>query len=282
VPIDPAEALNAEVPLDPYRWTADDVILYHLGLGAGWSAPIDPAELTYVYETDLKVLCTFGVIPAFDAVARLNEVPGCEIDMLRLLHGEQDLRIHAPIPTEGSVDTVARIAEIWDKGSAALVVVETESRLARTLLVTNRFSLFCRGEGGFGGERGPSNDIEPPSRMPDAVIESPTLPHQALLYRLSGDKNPLHGDPAVARTAGFDRPILHGLSTYGVVAKAITDRLFEGDAGAIASYRARFVGVVFPGETIVTSVWDDGDTIIATATTAERGQPVLHGEVHRR
>ena len=148
VPIDPAEALNADVPVEPYRWTADDVILYQLGLGAGWSAPTDPGELTYVYEQDLKVLCSFGVIPAFEAVARLNEAPGCEIDMLGLLHGEQDLRIHAPIPTEGSVDTVARVAEIWDKGSAALVVIEAESRLAGTPLVTNRFSLFCRGEGG--------------------------------------------------------------------------------------------------------------------------------------
>lgn len=142
--------------------------------------------------------------------------------------------------------------------------------------------MLSLGNRAIGGERGPSNEIKPPELTPDALIESPTLPHREFLYRLSGDKNPLHADPAVARLAGFDKPIPHGLATYGVVAKAVTDGLFSGDTGAVGSYRARFVGVVLPGETIVTSIWDGGDIFRVAATTAERGQPVLQGVAHRR
>jgi acyl dehydratase len=142
-------------------------------------------------------------------------------------------------------------------------------------LFTNRFSAYVRGEGGFGGERGPRPGNLPPEREPDQVVESATLPQQALLYRLSGDKNPLHADPSFAAVGGFDRPILHGLCTFGIACKAVVDRALDGDVGAVARYQVRFSGVVFPGETIVTSMWKDGDRILLRAVSKERDAPAL-------
>ena len=139
----------------------------------------------------------------------------------------------------------------------------------------NRFAAFLRGEGGFGGEPGPAPGNEPPARDPDHVVESPTLPQQALLYRLSGDKNPLHIDPSFAQLGGFDKPILHGLCSYGIVCKAVVDSALGGDVAAVAGYRARFSGVVFPGETIVTSMWEEGGRIVVSARTKERDTPVI-------
>src|SRR5512134_282186 len=135
--------------------------------------------------------------------------------------------------------------------------------------------MFLRGEGGFGGERGPDIGNEPPDRKPDLVVESPTLPQQALLYRLCGDKNPLHADPEFAKIGGFDRPILHGLCSFGIVCKAVVDRALGGDVAKVAGYQARFAGVVFPGETLVTSLWREGDRFIVAAKTKERDTPVI-------
>ena len=142
-------------------------------------------------------------------------------------------------------------------------------------LFTNRASLFLRGEGGFGGEPGPPSFSAAPTDEPDIVATSATLPQQALLYRLSGDKNPLHADPGFAAMAGFERPILHGLCSFGVVCKAVVDKALDGDMTRVAGYRARFSGVVYPGETLVTNIWDEGDHLLVTAVTAERGKPVI-------
>jgi acyl dehydratase len=168
---------------------------------------------------------------------------------------------------------------IYDKGSAAVVETETTvTDLDGTRLWTNTSSNFARGEGGFGGDRGPSGPSGPPEREPDAVIVTPTLPQQALWYRLLGDRNPLHSDPEFAATAGFPAPILHGLCTYGMVAKAVVDELLEGDATRVGGFGVRFAGVVFPGETLRTAVWrESGRFVLATTVDERAGAAALSG-----
>ena len=275
MPIDPGKALAAEFPSQCAEWGQDDVILYHLGLGVGFEKPTDAKELEYTYEQNLKVLPSYGVIPVFGALSGLGGMPGIEINFAMVLHGEQDLVIHRPIPASGSIETKRRVAEIWDKGKAALIVMETVSSDEDGPLFTNRFGIFARGEGGFGGESGPPAGNQAPERDPDVTVESKTMPNQALIYRLSGDKNPLHADPKFAQMGGFDKPILHGLSSFGVVCKAVVDNTLDGDVTKVARYQVRFAGVVFPGETIVTSVWREGGRLLLAAKTKERDTPVL-------
>ncbi len=275
MPIDPNKALGAKISEGTYSWTKDQVILYHLGVGAG-VPPTDQRELEYTYEKNLKVLPSFGVIPVFGALGGLGNVPGLQFNFAMLLHGEQDLEIHQPIPPEATVSSAGTVAGIYDKGKAALVVLEVKSNdESGKPLFTNRFSLFLRGEGGFGGESGPKAGNLPPQREPDGVIESPTLPQQALIYRLSGDKNPLHADPEFAKLGGFDKPIIHGLCSYGVVCKAIVDHVLDGETTKVARYQARFVGVGFPGETYLTSYWKEGDKILIQAKSKERDAVII-------
>jgi acyl dehydratase len=275
MPIDVSKALGAEIQSGQASWTSDDVILYHLGVGAG-AQPTDPGELEYTFEKNLKVLPSYGVIPAFRSLGGLGSVPGLQFNPALLLHGEQGLEIHAPIPPAASVTTSGKIAAIYDKGKAAVVILETLTKLdSGEALFGNRFSLFLRGEGGFGGEPGPKAGNQPPDRKPDHVVESSTLPQQALLYRLCGDKNPLHADPEFAKLGGFDQPILHGLCSFGVVCKAVVDGALGGDTTKVARYQVRFAGVVFPGETIVTSMWREGNQILVAASAKERSSPVL-------
>jgi acyl dehydratase len=276
MPIDPEKAAGAELPAGEASWTPDDVILYHLGVGAG-ANPTAAKELEYTYEKNLKVLPSYGVIPVFGSMGRLGQVPGIQINFALVLHGEQDLEIYQPLPTQAAITSQARIAGLYDKGKAALIVLEVDSSDASSgeKLFTNRFSIFARGEGGFGGDSGPKAGNAAPEREPDCVVESATLPQQALLYRLNGDKNPLHADPEFAKMGGFDRPILHGLCSYGIVCKAIVDSMLDGDTSRVARYQVRFAGVVFPGETLVTSGWRDGDRILISAKTKERESPVI-------
>lgn len=277
MPIDVQKALGAKLPKAESAWSPDQVILYHLGIGAGVGRATDPKELAYTYEKKLKVLPSFAVVPVFGSLVQLVGAPGIQINPMLVLHGEQDIELHRPIPARATITSEARIAAIHDKGKGALIVIEVESRDAASheALFTNRFAAFARGEGGFGGDPGPKPGNEPPARAPDAVVETPTTPHQALLYRLSGDKNPLHADPEMAKLGGFDRPILHGLCSYGIVCKAAVDACLDGDVAAVARYQARFSGVVFPGETIVTSVWREGSQLVIAAATKERGTPVI-------
>jgi acyl dehydratase len=275
MPIDPAKALGYEFEGGASAWDADDVILYHLGVGAG-NPPTDPGELEYCYEKNLKVLPSFGVIPVFGSMGGISQVPGLQFNFAMLLHGEQDLEVRKAIPTAAKITSRGRVAGIYDKGKAALVVLEMASRdEAGEELFVNRFSLFLRGEGGFGGDSGPKAGNRPPQREPDHVVQSPTLPQQALLYRLSGDKNPLHADPEFSKLGGFETPILHGLCSYGIVCKAAVDAALGGVTARVSRYQARFAGVVFPGETIVTSVWREGDQLLLEASTRERGTPVI-------
>ncbi|MEE2678215.1 MAG: MaoC/PaaZ C-terminal domain-containing protein [Myxococcota bacterium] len=275
MPIDPSQALGADLGEGQTSYTKDQVILYHLGVGAGQPAT-DPNELEYTYEKNLKVLPSFGVIPTFGSMGNLGSVPGLEFNFAMLLHGEQDLEVHQPIPPEATLTNKARIAEIWDKGKAALVVLQVDSSdESGQPLFTNRFSLFLRGEGGFGGEAGPKAGNAAPDREPDGVIEQSSLPQQALIYRLSGDKNPLHADPEFAKMAGFDAPIIHGLCSYGIACKAIVDGVLGGDVTRVARYQARFAGVAFPGETYVVSYWKEGDVVLFEAKSKERDAKII-------
>jgi acyl dehydratase len=252
------------------------VILYHLGVGAGVPAT-DANELEYTYEKSLKVLPSFGVVPVFSSMgASLFNVDGLKFNPAMLLHGEQDIEIHRLLPTAAQLENQVRIAGIYDKGKAALVVLEVATKeQGGAPLFTNRFSLFLRGEGGFGGDAGPKAGNEAPARAADLTVESKTLPQQALLYRLSGDKNPLHADPGFAKMGGFDTPILHGLCSFGIVCKAAVDHALAGDVAKVARYQARFAGVFFPGETMVTSIWREGKQLLLASKSKERGTPVL-------
>jgi acyl dehydratase len=276
MPVDVAKAKSAPPIRSEGSWKKDDVILYHLGLGAGLEKPTDEKELEYTFEKNLKTLPSFGVVPVFSSMFGMAGAGGIDINWALVLHGEQDIEIHRPIPTEAAVESEARVADIFDKGKAALIIMEVKTReKGGEPLFTNRFSIFARGEGGFGGDPGPKVGNAAPDRAPDAIAESRTIPQQALLYRLSGDKNPLHADPEFAKLGGFDTPILHGLCSYGIVCKAVVDHLLGGDVTRVARYQARFSGVLFPGETIVTSMWRENGKILIDAKCKERGAPVI-------
>lgn len=280
MPIDPLQALGASAAPVTMSWQPRDVIIYHLGLGAGYQRPTDARELAYVYERCLKVLPTFAVVPALRAVPLPNSLPGVEINLARMLAGGHELVIHKAIPACGEVTSTARVAELWDKGSNAVMVIEVESvDNEGEALFTNRLTMFMRGEGGFGGPGGPSTSVDPPARSPDHLVETPTLPHQALIYRLSGDWNPLHADPEVAVAAGFDAPILHGLCSYGIAAKAVVDEVLDGAVERVVSFKARFAGVVTPGETLLTSIWREDHRVILSMSVAGRTSVVLSNAV---
>jgi 3-hydroxyacyl-CoA dehydrogenase/3a,7a,12a-trihydroxy-5b-cholest-24-enoyl-CoA hydratase len=270
VSIDVKKVLGVELPESTYSYTARDVILYALGIGAG--ARED--ELKYVYENGLEVFPTFGVIPPFGALLSLLGVEGFKINPLMVLHGEQFMELRKrPVATSGTLVTRSSVGNIFDKGKGALVEIEAETTdEAGDVVFYNVFGAFIRGEGGFGGDRGPSAGDEPPERSPDAVVEERTLTQQALIYRLSADFNPLHADPAVAVLAGYDRPILHGMCTSGFACRAVLREFADGDAHRFSSFKVRLSGHVFPGETVVTRMWDEGGgKVVFTVTTKERG-----------
>jgi len=281
MPINLDVALGAEFGQVEFSWTATNVQLYNLALGAG-SDPMDPRELSYVVDNTPQVLPTFGCV-----AASFNDVdppkvswPGVEIDLAKILHASEKVIVPAPLPPSGSARAVSRIVDVWDKGKAAVVVLETNvTSTDGTPLWTQQRSIFARGEGGFGGERGPSSSSELPDRAPDFEIDMPVAPGQALLYRLCGDRNPLHSDPEFAAAAGFDRPILHGLCTYGMTCKAIVDTVLDGDAGAVRSFGARFAGVVFPGETLRARVWKAGDRLLGTVVAPSRDDAAVLSDV---
>ena len=280
MPIDPAAAVGAELPAQDFAWSASDVLLYHLALGAGQD-PVDPREPRYAVEDDLHVLPTFAVVaPNLRAIeAPRVEYPGVSIDLAKVLHGTQRIDVHRPLPADGKARATARVKGVYDKGSAAVIETETVvCNLDGAPIWTNTSSIFARGEGGFGGERGPSGPPPPPEREPDAVLVTPTAPQQALWYRLLGDRNPLHSHPEFAARAGFLRPILHGLCTYGIVCKAVVDGALGGDVTRVASFSVRFAGVVFPGETLRTAVWRESGRLVLVTTVDERKDaPALTG-----
>jgi acyl dehydratase len=280
MPIDPEVAVGADLGKTEFAWTSTDVLLYHLAVGAG-GHPTEPSELQYVLEDRLRVLPTFGVIaPGFRTFEPpAVTFPGIDIDLSKVLHGTQSITIHARLPIAGRATAHSRVADVWDKTKAAVIVQESAVvDPAGTPLWTTTSGIFARGEGGFGGSRGPALRLPTPDGPPDVVMEVPTLPQQALLYRLCGDRNPLHADPAFAERAGFDRPILHGLCTYGMVCKAIVDEMLAGDVTAVGSFSARFSGVVFPGETLRVRIWRTEKGYQAITTSANRNDVVVLDE----
>ncbi|MGY4905451.1 MaoC/PaaZ C-terminal domain-containing protein [Streptomyces sp. 900116325] len=278
MPIDAAKAVAAEPRTAEISWDHKDVQLYHLGLGAGAPAT-DPAELRYTLESRLHVLPSFATVAGAGAGAGVVgglSSPGIDVDLAAVLHGGQTVRVHRPIPAEGRAVQTSKVAAVYDKGKAAVLVLRTEAADDEGLLWTNDAEIFVRGEGGFGGERGPSGLHADLAAVPNHTVERPVRENQALLYRLSGDRNPLHADPEFARKAGFDRPILHGLCTYGMTLKAVADTLLGGEVARIRSYRTRFAGVVFPGETLRIRMWTGDGHVRVAVTAVERDEaPVL-------
>ncbi|CAM5560183.1 Dehydrogenase OS=Streptomyces glaucescens OX=1907 GN=SGLAU_10560 PE=3 SV=1 [Streptomyces glaucescens] len=277
MPIDAAKALAAEPRTGEISWTPKDVLLYHLGIGAGRPAT-DPGELRYTLESRLHVLPSFATVAGAGSPGVISglSMPGVDVDLARVLHGGQSLTLHRPLPAEGTATATDRIAAVYDKGKAAVLVMRTDVADAEGPLWTGDAQIYVRGEGGWGGDRGPATRREPPAGAPDRTVERSVREDQALLYRLCGDWNPLHADPEFAERAGFDRPILHGLCTYGITLKAVVDTLLGGDVTRVRGYAARFAGVVYPGETLRMRMWREDGEIRVDVSAVERGDaPVL-------
>lgn len=284
MPIDIERVIGTEFGQTKVEWGADQVILYHLGIGAG-NPPTSPNELAYTYEGDnLRVIPTFATIPPFTSMLGIGRLPGVDVNLAMLLHGEHEVELHRRLPVNAAAENASRVVAIYDKGKGALMEIETITSDKDGPIFTNRAGLFIRGEGGFNGDPGPSAVSTNfmglgPDAEPDLTVESSTLPQQALLYRLTGDRNPLHADPAFAALGGFERPILHGLCSFGIIMKAVVDGALDSDPAGITRYRGRFTGVVYPGETIVTSIWKTPEGFAVEAITKDRETPVLSNGV---
>ncbi len=263
------------------RYGIKDSILYHLGLNIG-SDPVDERELRYVYERELVALPSLCTILGHPA--NWMRDPELGFDWPRMVHAEQSFEMSSPLPAVGSLTATNRVVDLYDRGEGrgALLVLERElfdagsrARIARLESI-----VFARGDGGFGGPPPPDRQAATmPARAPDAVVNLPTLPQSALLYRLNADMNPLHADPKVAREAGFERPILHGLCTYGMSCRALVERVCDGDPARLTAMRARFTAYVLPGETLRIEIWREGPSKVLFRTLVpERGSIALdHG-----
>ena len=255
--------------LEPFKfsWKPKDIMLYNLGIGA--------TELPFVYETQLKVIPTWAVVPPFPLLAA--SIGLTRANPMMVLHGEQVIVIKKPkLPLEAETVSEATVTDIFDKGKGALYRLHTVTRtVAGEELFDNIFSIFVRGEGGFGGDKGPEAGNNPPAREPDAVVQEATLPIQNLIYRLSGDINPLHIDPNFAKLARFPKPILHGLCTFGFVARAVLKSCCNNDPSKLKSYEVRFRDVVYPGDTLTTSLWKDGEGKVLIQANTQDGRTVI-------
>jgi acyl dehydratase len=266
------------VPGEPRErsWTSTDALLYAVGVGAGLGDPLNELEFTTENTAGVpqQVLPTFAVL--------LAQAPGAgrigDFDPALLVHAEQEFELHRALPVAGTVRTTATVTGMYDKGSGALVVSENVAVDVATgePLITSRSGVFIRGEGGFGGPRGTSEPWQLPEREPDCRITQRTRPEQALLYRLSGDRNPLHADPRFAARGGFPRPILHGLCTYGFTGRALLHALCDSDPAQFRSMYGRFSSPVLPGDPLVVSVWIEpaGDSALFR-TAREDGTVVI-------
>jgi acyl dehydratase len=258
-------------------WSSTDCILYALGVGAG---ALDAGGFELEFTTENSAETAQKVLPTFASIVGAGRGPRTSLgtfDPAMLVHAEQTVELHGPVPVDATVRTTSTLTGIYDKGSGALVRSEALSVDDRTgaPLFSTGAGLFIRGEGGFGGERGPTSQREPfPSRSPDEVVTYTTRPDQALLYRLNGDRNPLHSDPAFAKRAGFDRPILHGLCTYGFTGRALLHTLCGSDPGRFQRMYGRFSRPAFPGDTLTVSIWVDG-TSARFRTANQQGDTVI-------
>jgi len=255
--------MNLKIPDAEQSYTEKDSILYALGLGFGLD-PNETDQLPFIFEKEHRVVPTMGVVLAHPGFWVRDLDTG--IDWVQVVHGEQGLTLHKPLPPRGTVVGKNRVVDVIDKGAGRGAIVLSERTLfdkaTGDLLATVNQTTFCRGDGGFGGpERAQPLPHNVPERPADLFCDLSTSPQAALIYRLSGDYNPLHADPAVARAAGFPRPILHGLATFGVAAHAILKAVCNYRSEEILSIQGRFTAPVYPGETFRTKIWRDGSVI---------------------
>jgi acyl dehydratase len=276
MPINP-DAVGTKSEPERRSWTSRDSMIYALGVGAGAEDPADELAFTTENSQDVAqralptqaVVLGMGGLGAYAALGTFNPA--------MLVHGEQSVTLERELPVAGEVEAVTEVVGVYDKGSGALVTTRTSAILVSDgqPLFTTTMGAFIRGEGGWGGDRGPSSRFEAPDRAPDHEITYPTRTDQALLYRLSGDRNPLHSDPKFAALAGFPRPILHGLCTYGFTGRALLHALCGGDPARFGSMSGRFSSPVFPGEALTVRIWDASDGTAAFQTLGPDGRVVL-------
>ncbi len=270
MPINP-EAVGVTGEPRKRSWDSKDALLYAVGVGAGTDELAFTTENTK--DTPQRVLPTFAVIIGgggmpMDKIGSFNPA--------LMVHGEQGIEIFDEIPTDGEIESVGECTAIWDKGNAAVLEFESIATNIATgnPLFKTRTMLFCRGEGGWGGERGPSVKLEYPDRQADQVLVYETREDQALTYRLSGDRNPLHSDPSFAAMGGFDKPILHGLCTWGITGRALLQGVCDGDPSRFKSMNSRFSKPVIPGDTLTVSIWiGDGEALFRTVN--QHGETVI-------
>ncbi|XP_038164044.1 peroxisomal multifunctional enzyme type 2 [Cyprinodon tularosa] len=279
--INPAEAVGQKLPTSSFSFTPTQCILYALGVGMSTK---DPDSLRFLYEghQDFSCLPTFGVIPSQAATmgGGLSSVPGLNIDFTQVLHGEQYLELYKPLPTSGTLTSETTVADVLDKGSGAVILLDVNTYDFNELVCYNQFSVFVVGAGRFGGKR--SSDkakapLPPPKRTPDAVVIESTTRDQAALYRLSGDWNPLHIDPSFAAIGGFSTPILHGLCSFGFAARHVLKQFANNDPSRFRAIKVRFAKPVFPGQSLQTEMWKEGSRIHVQCKVKETGDVVLAG-----
>ncbi|MFT4936825.1 MAG: acyl dehydratase [Pseudoalteromonas distincta] len=287
MPIFYPDILDQRTPARTFTYGDKDVMLYALGVGMGQD-PMNETELPFVYEKNLKVIPTAATVLAAGARAAANAGPApqmpeghrpSQINFLMVVHGEQKVELHKPLPTKGTFTVEGRTVGAFDKGKdkGAVVINEsvwTDENGEKVATLTS--STFARGDGGFGGPtEGAPEPHKVPERAPDMSVDFTTREDQALLYRLNGDRNPLHSDPESAKRSGFPRPILHGLCTYGITCRAILQAVTDFDPDQIKSHQARFSAPVFPGDTITVDIWKDGKEISFEARVKDRNATVI-------
>lgn len=293
--INPELVVAYQFPETTYQYSERDAAIYALGIGACGTNAVDANELKYVYHEDgqqfIKVLPTFAAIFSLSSIPKLVNIPGMEFDPRLLLHGQQYIEFYKPLSPNSSIRNKARVAGLHDKGKAAILEIEVTSfdEESGQPLCINRTTVFLRGAGGFSTSYHPYSftnysgsqlpSIKIPKSQPFASFEDITRPSQALLYRLSGDYNPLHSDPNVAEIAGFSRPILHGLCTLGFAVRAVIRCICKGDSDMVKSLSGRFLLHVFPGETLITEMWLEGLRVIYQLKVKERNKVALSGHV---
>ena len=268
MPINPDATGSVGQPAE-FSWTSKDSLLYAMGVGAGVS---DPTGFELEFTTENSNDVTQRALPTQVVVMGGGSTPGFgDFNPVHLLHAEQAITLHQPVPAAGTAVATGRVGPIYDKGKAALVYLETDvADVDGNPIWNTRSGLFIGGEGGWGGDRGPATEWHLPDRDADHVVAYPTRPDQALLYRLNGDRNPLHSDPTFAAAAGFDKPILHGLCTYGFTGRALLHALCGSDPARFGGMGGRFKSPVVPGETLEVHAWEEDSRVMFQTRVGDR------------